>query len=138
VDCPYCSMPYMEWRMDENTSKGKLWDTNMGLWHDCKESPQAKKKIADTEWTEKRDEVLREERRGKVMKLKAIIFCSSCNKGIQASNPCEHLLADGFEVGVDTANFYSDSYRSTERRKLLRQKNKRKDKPNTTSLDSFK
>ena len=38
----------MEWRLDENTSKSKIWDGNIGIWHDCKESPQAKKQKADS------------------------------------------------------------------------------------------
>jgi len=129
MDCPFCKMPYMEWRLDENTSKTKIWDGNIGIWHDCKESPQAKKQKADSDWSKKRDEVLRHERLNKIAKLKAVIFCYHCEKGIKASSPCKHLIEDGFEFGKDGGDFYSDSYKSKQRRKLLK-KPKIKNTPN--------
>ena len=138
MDCPYCSMPYMEYRMDENLGKSKLWDTNMNFWHDCKESPQAKKKIKDDEFVKERKEILLEEKMRKIGKLKTPVFCINCGKAQYPSQPCKHMLEDGFELGVDGGDFYSDSYKATERRKILKKNNLKLKKPNRSTLDSFK
>jgi len=128
-------MSYMEYRMDENTSKSKLWDTNMNFWHDCKESPQSKKKIKDEEFTKERKAFLLEEKHRKIGKMKTPLFCFNCNKAQYPSQPCNHMLEDGFELGVDGGDFYSDSYKATERRKFLR---KQKSNSPKSTLDSFK
>lgn len=137
MDCPYCQMPYMEWRMDEVVSKNRLYDTNIGTWHDCKESPQAKKKKADEEWRKKREEVLLEERKKKKHKLTTPVYCPSCNESIKPTTPCNHMREDGFELGVDGAGFYDDSKKSEERRKQLKEKMKVKTKPKPMNLDRF-
>lgn len=139
MDCQYCGMQYMEWRMDEVVSKSRLWDTNMNFWHDCKESPQAKKKKLDAEWKKKRDEVIRAERIRKINKLKSFVFCFQCNKGIKTATPCKHMIADGFEVGRDGGDFYSDSFKAVERRKYLKKQMKKSKniKPKKSGLDGF-
>jgi len=121
--------------MDENTSKSKLWDTNMNFWHDCKESPQAKKKIKDDEFAIERKEVLLEEKRRKVGKLTTPIYCVACSKSFKPNEPCKHMIEDGFELGVDGGDFYSDSFKAKERRKLIKKKIQHATK---TTLDSFK
>lgn len=125
MDCPYCTMPYMEWRMDEIVSKNKLFDTNIGIWHDCQKSPQAKKKKKHEEFLKKRESELLEMRKEKVRKLKTPVFCHSCGKALRPNQPCEHMIADGFEIGVDGGDFYADTFKAEERRKYL--KNKRKE-----------
>ena len=128
----------MEYRMDETTGRSRMWDTNMNFWHDCKESPQAKKKQKDEKFQRERQEFLRNARQEKIKKLKTPIFCNWCNKSIPAYEPCDHMIADGFEVGVDGSDFYSDSFKAKERRKFLKdrmqQKLKEKTKP---KMDSF-
>lgn len=124
-------MPYMEYRMDEITSKTRMWDSNMNFWHDCKESPQAKKKKKDEEFQKE----LLGIRKQKVALLTTSIFCFHCQKSVKPIKPCKHMLEDGFEVGVDGSDFYSDSYKAKARRKLLKKQKKTKKK---ISLDSFK
>ena len=137
MDCPYCTMPYMQWRMDETTSNGKIWDTNLGLWHDCEKSPEAIKKNKDAEFLKERQEILREQILRKIGKLKTPIYCVGCGKARYASEPCKHMIADGFELGVDGGDFYSDSYKAKDRRKYLRSiKEKKLIKKH--NLDSFK
>lgn len=136
MDCPYCKMPYMEWRMDETTAKSKLWDTNLGLWHDCKESPQAKKKKADQEWKNKREKILLEERKKKIIKLKTPIFCLACQKSYKPNQPCKHMIDDGFELGVDGSDFYSDTPKAIARREQIKAKKKRESKKKS-QLENF-
>ena len=115
VDCPFCQMPYMEWRMDENTSKSKLWDTNMNFWHKCQNKLQQKKEQAEkldlwyqnwkTRW-----------------KYKVPIWCYACNKSYPYTDVCQHIRADGFIEGKDTCEFYADSYSARQRRDAIRRK----------------
>lgn len=128
MDCPYCSMPYMEWRMDEIVSKNRLYDTNIGIWHDCKESPQAKKKKKDEAWLKKRQEILKNERKKKIEKLTTPIHCHACNKSYRPNEPCKHMIEDGFEIGKDGSDFYADTFKATERRNYLKKKREEKKK----------
>ena len=108
-----------------------MWDSNMNFWHDCKESQQAKKKMKD----EKFQKELLEIRKQKVAILKTPVYCFHCQKSIKPIQPCKHMKEDGFEVGKDGSDFYSDSYKARDRRKYLKKKMKVKKK---ISLDSFK
>ena len=108
-----------------------MWDSNMNFWHDCKESPQAIKKKKDEEFQKE----LLGIRKQKVALLTTSIFCFHCQKSVKPIKPCKHMLEDGFEVGVDGSDFYSDSYKAKARRKLLKKQKKTKKK---ISLDSFK
>lgn len=140
MDCPYCSFPHMEWRMDEVVSKGRIWDTNLGLWHDCKESPDAKRKKQNEEFKKEREAILLEERKRKVGKLKTPIYCHLCAKAHKPNNPCDHMIQDGFEIGVDGGDFYADTFKANERRKYLKDKLKKgelKRKPSKKGLDGF-
>ena len=128
----------MELRMDEVTSKYKTWDTNLGLWHDCKESPEAKRKKANEEFKKEREEQLLKQRQQKANLLKTPVFCYQCKCARYPIDPCEHMIADGFEKGVDGSNFYSDTFESIERRKYLKQKMKTAKEPQKINLDSFK
>lgn len=138
MDCTFCGMPHMEWRMDENVGKSRLWDNNMNFWHDCKESPEAKKKEADLMWKKKRAAVLKEERQKKIIKLKTPIYCVKCVKSFKPIEPCKHMIEDGFELGVDGGDFYADTFKAIERRRQLQEKkNQSKQQKNKASLDKF-
>lgn len=132
MDCIFCGLPHMEWRMDENVSKSRIWDTNMNFWHDCKESPDAKKKKQNEEFAKQRQKELLEQRKFKAAKLKTPIYCVECEGSVKPYEPCKHMIRDGFEVGKDGSDFYSDSFKARERREQLKAKKKK------TSLDSFK
>lgn len=124
--------------MDEIVSKNKLYDTNLGFWHDCKESPEAKRKKKDEEFQKERQAVLLDQRKLKVGKLKTPVYCFECVKANLPTQPCEHMIRDGFEVGTDGGDFYSDTFKATERRKYLQDKIKKmKHKPTKKGLDSF-
>jgi len=112
--------------MDEVISKNKLFDTNLGIWHDCKKSPEAKRKKKEQEFKKQREKELLEMRKEKVRKLKTPVFCHACNKAFRPKEPCKHMIADGFEIGVDGGDFYSDTFKAIERRKYLKSKMKEK------------
>jgi len=121
--------------MDEISGKTRLWDSNMNFWHECTKSPQAKKKKKDEEFQKE----LLQIRKAKIALLKTPVFCFHCQKSVKPIQPCKHMLEDGFEVGVDGSDFYSDSYKARDRRKYLKKKMKKiKKLKKKISLDSFK
>ena len=98
--------------MDENTSKSRIWDTNLNLWHDCKKNPAEQKRKQD-EWFKKWKDRFR---------YKVPIWCCVCNKSFPYTDVCDHIRADGFEEGRDTCEFYADSYGAHNRREAVRKK----------------
>jgi len=125
-------MPHMEFRMDESTARSRMWDDNLNLWHDCKESPEAKRKKQNEEFAKQRKKDLLDQRKFKVAKLRTPIYCVECAKSVKPYLPCKHMIRDGFEVGKDGSDFYSDNFNARDRREQLKKKKKK------ISLDSFK
>lgn len=115
----------MEFRTDEITAKNKVWDNNLNLWHDCKKSPEAKRK-------KENEEFAINQRKFKVARLKTPVYCIECNHAVKLYEPCNHMIRDGFRIGIDGSDFYSDSYVSVSRREQLKNSQKK------ISLDSFK
>lgn len=112
MDCNYCNQPNMEWRTDEVTNKGKIWDTNKEMWHDCKKNPFDKKQKMD-EWFKKWKDRYR---------YKVPIWCTFCNKSYPYTDVCDHIRSDGFREGKDTCEFYADSYGAHNLRQAMRAK----------------
>lgn len=110
-DCKFCGLPNQEWRMNENTGKGIVWDTNLGLPHNCSKKQEAfKDKPKDNidQWLETYH---------KRMKFLIPIWCVQCGMPWKPNSVCKHLRSQGFKEGIHGADFTSDSPRMVELRK---------------------
>jgi len=63
-------------------------------------------------------------------KFKMPVWCHKCRKGYSYYAVCKHILNDGFVQGVDTCEFYGDSWKAVKRREILRAARKKEEKPN--------
>ena len=64
-----------------------------------------------------------------VERYKVPIWCYICNRSFKSKEVCIHIQSDGFKEGIDTCEFYSDSYSSVKRRETLKKYMQKQENP---------
>ena len=115
--CKYCNTK-LYWI---NYKKGDRPKNNDGSVHTCGNTtvPKGKVqagKITPDEWKIKFI---------KVYQWRVPVYCNMCGRSYKPTNVCDHIRQDGYVEGRDSTTFYSDNWKASKKRELLR-KDKRK------------
>jgi hypothetical protein len=124
INCNWCSREeaYFELRQNEQTGKWKIWDNNLGIFHNCPENISDQR---EKDEYEARKKLLKD----KKMISKIPLFCITCQKSFLPREPCSHILADGYIVGKDDSRFYANTKQAEEKRNLIKKQLKIKNTP---------
>ncbi len=103
--------------MEENTSKGKLFDNNLGIWHNCTKRPVGGSGDPKEEYWKKQKQIDEwMEKFFKYYRYMIPVWCSFCRMGYKPNSVCGHILSEGYKEGVHGCDFFSDSYKWKEYR----------------------